>query len=76
MLVRPSYVQIKNCSCPWLAFDEWVLVEFRKVIRVCVCVLFQILFHYKLLQDTEYSSLCYIVGPYYLSVLCLVGFIY
>ena len=25
----------------------------------CACVLFQILFHYMLLQDTEYSSLCY-----------------
>ena len=24
---------------------------------------FQILFHYMLLQDTEYSSLCYTVGP-------------
>ena len=33
---------------------------------VCVCVcthFFQILFHYMLLQDTEYSSLCYRVGP-------------
>ena len=26
-----------------------------------MCV--QILFHYRLLQDTEDSSLCYIVGP-------------
>ena len=68
--------KLRIVSCPWLAFDEWVLVEFRKAICVCVCVLFQILFHYKLLQDTEYSSLCYIVGPYYLSVLCLVVFIY
>ena len=42
---------------------------------VCVCVLFQILFHYKLLKDTEYSSLCYILGSYYLSVLCMVVFI-
>ena len=25
-------------------------------------ILFQILFHYRLLQDTEYSSLCYTVG--------------
>ena len=31
---------------------------------VCVCVLFQILFYYELLQDIEYSSLCYIVDPY------------
>ena len=25
--------------------------------------IFQILFHYSLLQDTEYNSLCYPVGP-------------
>ena len=30
--------------------------------------IFQILFHYRLLQDIEYSSLCYTVGCYYLSV--------
>ena len=29
---------------------------------------FQILFHYRLLQDTEYSSLCYIVGHYCLVI--------
>ena len=23
----------------------------------------QILFHYRLLQDLEYNSLCYIIGP-------------
>ena len=28
-----------------------------------IYVLFQILFHCRLLQDTEYSSLCYAVGP-------------
>ena len=30
---------------------------------VCVCILFQILFHYRLFQDIEYSFLCYTVGP-------------
>ena len=30
---------------------------------VCVCILSQILFHYSLLQDIEYSFLCYTVGP-------------
>ena len=46
-------------------------------IYMCVCVyiylyislLFQILFHYSLLQDIEYSSLCYTVGPSYLPIL-------
>ena len=31
-------------------------------IYICVCVPFQILFHYRLLQDIECSSLCYTVG--------------
>ena len=32
-------------------------------------ILFQIFFHYRLLQDIEYSSLCYRVGPFCVSVL-------
>ena len=51
---------------------------YKKVIQFCVyniyvCIyiymhihayiLFQILFHFRLLQDIEYSSLCYVVGP-------------
>ena len=36
---------------------------------IYTCVLFQILFHYWLLQDTEYSSLCYTVGPCCLPIL-------
>ena len=54
---------------------------------MCVCVyiyiyesyiyiLFQILFHYRLLQDVEYSSLYYRVGPYCLSILYIVACIY
>ena len=35
-------------------------------------VLFQILFHFRLLQDNEYSSLCYAVGPCCLRVLYIV----
>ena len=33
--------------------------------------LFHVLFHYDLSQDIGYSSLCYTVGPYYLSVFCI-----
>ena len=33
-----------------------------------IYILFQIHFHYRLLQDIEYSSLCYTVGPCYLSI--------
>ena len=34
--------------------------------------LLHILFHYRLLQDTEYSFLCYTVGPCWLSIFCIV----
>ena len=34
--------------------------------------LLKILFHYRLLQDIEYSSLCCTVGPYGLSILYIV----
>ena len=32
-------------------------------IYICICILFQIIFHYRLLQDIENSSLWYLVGP-------------
>ena len=35
-------------------------------------ILFQILFQYRLLKSTEYSSLCYTVGPCWLSILYVV----
>ena len=35
-------------------------------------ILFQIFFPYRLFQNIEYSSLCYTVGPYWLSVLYIV----
>ena len=34
-----------------------------------IYILVQILFHYRLLQDTEYSSLCYIGADCCLSIL-------
>ena len=39
------------------------------VIHIHVSILFQILFPSKLLQNIEQRSLCYTVGPYWLSVL-------
>ena len=35
-------------------------------------VLFQIIFPIRLLEDIDYSSLCYTVGPCWLSILYLV----
>ena len=39
------------------------------VIRIDVSILFQILFPIRLLHNTEQSSLCYTVGPCWLSIL-------
>ena len=39
------------------------------MIQLYLNTLFYILFHYGLLQDIEYSSLCYTVGPCCLSIL-------
>ena len=48
---------------------------FSKVIwlylYLCVYIFFQIIFHYRLLQDVEYSSMCYTVNPYHLLILCI-----
>ena len=44
---------------------------YSKVIQlyIYIYILFQILFHYGLLQDIQYSSLCYTVGPCCLTIL-------
>ena len=39
--------------------------------HINIDILFKVLFHYRLLQDIEYSFLCYIVDPFYLSILCI-----
>ena len=39
------------------------VIQIYTYICVYIYILSQILFHYKLLQDNEYSSLCYTVGP-------------
>ena len=44
-------------------------------IYIYIYLLFQILFHYRLLQDTEYRSLSYRLGPFCLSVLYKVVYI-
>ena len=41
----------------------------HSVIRIHVSILFQILFPFRLLQSLEQSSLCYAVGPCWLSIL-------
>ena len=48
----------------------------NSVLHIYTWILFQILLHYRLLQDTEYSSLCYTIGPFCLSILYIIVFIY
>ena len=38
-------------------------------IYVCIYGIFQIIFHYRLLQDIEYDFLCNIMSPCYLYIL-------
>ena len=73
----------------WSIVDLKCCVSFCYIAYVCVCVcvcvcvysiyiyiLFQILFHYALSQDTEYSSLfSTIIRPCYLSTLEMIVFI-
>ena len=52
---------------------NWSIVDlqcFRCTAKwfIYIYILFQILFHCRLLQDIEYSSLCYTVGPFWLSI--------
>ena len=57
--------------CLFLAYSKVIHVCVHVYMYVCIYVyvyiLFQSLFHYILLQDIKYSSLCYTVGPCCLS---------
>ena len=48
------------------------MIQLSISIHIRIYVLFCIIFHYRLLQDTEYSSLCYTVGPCWLSIVYIV----
>ena len=66
---------VKLLHCRWILYHRATgEVRMCVCVRVCVCVytLFQILFCYRLLQDTGYSSLCYAGGPCCSSVLYIV----
>ena len=45
---------------------------YSKVIKLYLYIFFQTFFPYKLLQNVEYSSLCYTIGPCWLSILYIV----
>ena len=56
-----------------VSFDTQNLkISMKSYVCVCIYIYIQIIFHYRILQDTEYSSLCYTVGSCCLSILCIV----
>ena len=52
---------------------KWLLYIHTKIYSL-IYILFQILFPYRLLQNIEYSSLCYTVGPGWLYILCIIQY--
>ena len=46
------------------------------VIHIHISILFQVLFPFRLLQNIEQSSLCYTVGPCWLSILFYFIYLY
>ena len=59
----------KNVDISFRYIAKWFSYTY---IYIYIYIIFQILFHYRLLQDTEYSCLCYTVGPCWLSILYIV----
>ena len=57
-----------RCTAKWFSY-RYMYLSVCIYIHISISILFQILFHYSLLQDIEYSSLCYTVSPYCLSIL-------
>ena len=57
----------------WIILDLQYCVNFRSTSKGFryIYIYFQIIFRFRLLQDTEYRSLCYPVNPCCFSVLCM-----
>ena len=63
------------CCCSWghRIGHNWVTEQQQqqKYIYIYTHILFHIIFHSYSSQDVKYSSLCYTVGPWFLSVIYL-----
>ena len=57
----------------WVILDLQYCVNFRSTSKgfSYIYIYFQIFFHFRLSQDTEYRSLCYAVNPCCFFVLCM-----
>ena len=62
---------IREASLNWSIVNSQCRISFKCTVKwfSYIYILFQIIFHYRLLQDNEYSSLCYVVGPPCLPIL-------
>ena len=56
----------KELGCGQLIYTSVIYIHIY--IYIYIYTLFQVLFHYRLLWDTEYSSLYWTVSPYCLSI--------
>ena len=72
ILVLVYHFYLFTCSCFALLCSFQVYSIMIHYTYIYICILLQILFPCSLLQNIEYHSLCCIVGPCYLSVLCVV----
>ena len=57
-----------RCTAQWFSFT-YIYIYIYKIYIYIIYIYIQILFPYKLLQNIEHSSLCYTVGPCWLSIL-------
>ena len=48
-------------------------VQLSDSVYIYMDIVFHTLFHHDLSQDIKYSSLCYAVGPCYLSILYIIA---
>ena len=51
----------------------YIYIHTHTYIYIYIYILFQILFHYRLLEHTEYRPLCHVVGPCCLAILCIIN---
>ena len=70
ILWQPNIYAISSCWVFIFVYIKTIYTYknkylYTKYVYVCtyICVCIQILFHYRLLQDFDYSSLCYTVSP-------------
>ena len=60
-----------RCTAKWFQVYIYIYIYIYHI-----SILFQLLFPYRLLQNIKYSSLCYTVGPCWLSVLHIAVWLY